>query len=118
MADKLMYIPNEDTPNYPFCRLQLKVELNIMNQPFKNSLKSPKLQQIRKRYFITLGTSLINSPMSLPSLAKPLFLELFIYLMNTIKCFYFFNESRECTILKIYFIQLFVNKIHTFYEIF
>ena len=26
MADKLMYIPNDDTPNYPFFRLQLVVE--------------------------------------------------------------------------------------------
>ena len=23
MADKLMYIPDDDTQNYPFCRLQL-----------------------------------------------------------------------------------------------
>ena len=76
------------------------------------------MQRIRKRYFITLGTSLINSTMSLPSLAKPLFLELFIYLMNTIKCFYFFKKSRERTILKIYFIHYFVNKIYTFYVIF
>ena len=26
MADKLMYIPSDDTQNYPFCRLQLVVE--------------------------------------------------------------------------------------------
>ena len=26
MADKLMYIPNVNTQNYPFCRLQLVVE--------------------------------------------------------------------------------------------
>ena len=26
MADKLMYIPNDDTQNYPFCNLQLVVE--------------------------------------------------------------------------------------------
>ena len=25
MADKLMYITNDDTQNYPFCRLQLVV---------------------------------------------------------------------------------------------
>ena len=25
MADKLMYIPNDDKQNYPFCRLQLVV---------------------------------------------------------------------------------------------
>ena len=27
MADKLMYIPNNDTQNYPFCRLKLVDEL-------------------------------------------------------------------------------------------
>ena len=26
IADKLMYIPNNDKQNYPFCRLQLVVE--------------------------------------------------------------------------------------------
>ena len=26
MADKFMYIPNDDTPNYPFCRLELVAE--------------------------------------------------------------------------------------------
>ena len=26
MADKLMYIPNNDTQNYPYCRLKLVVE--------------------------------------------------------------------------------------------
>ena len=26
MADKLMYIPDDDTQNYPFCRLQLVIE--------------------------------------------------------------------------------------------
>ena len=26
MVDKLMYIPNQDTQNYPFCRLQLVIE--------------------------------------------------------------------------------------------
>ena len=26
MTDKLMYIPNDDTQNYPFCRLKLVVE--------------------------------------------------------------------------------------------
>ena len=26
MADKLIYIPNDDTQNYPFCRLKLVIE--------------------------------------------------------------------------------------------
>ena len=45
MANKLMYILNNDTQNYPFCRLKLVVEI------FEH-LKSLKLlnQRIRKRY--------------------------------------------------------------------
>ena len=37
MADKLMYIPSDDTKNYPFCRFQLEVErLNTqINEPIK-----------------------------------------------------------------------------------
>ena len=31
MADKLMYIPNNDNQNYPFCRLQLKVKTLEIN---------------------------------------------------------------------------------------
>ena len=39
---------------------------------YQNSLKSPKLlsQRIRKRYYKTLGTGVINSPMTPPSLRK------------------------------------------------
>ncbi len=29
MADKFMYICNDDTQNYPFCRLHLVVEMNL-----------------------------------------------------------------------------------------
>ena len=46
MSDKLMYIPNNDTQNYPFCRLKFVVETfehswdnKITNE---NSLKSSK----------------------------------------------------------------------------
>ena len=45
MAYKLMYILNDDTQNYPFCRLQLVVDpfgLNIMNKPIKIQSKSSK----------------------------------------------------------------------------
>ena len=42
-----MYIPNEDTQNIPFCKLQLVVEtfgtLNLMNQPIKIQGKYHKL---------------------------------------------------------------------------
>ena len=46
MADKLMYIPNNDTQNYPFCRLQLVVKTfgNTIKEPTnKNSKKVPKV---------------------------------------------------------------------------
>ncbi len=70
MADKLMYNPNDDTQNYPICRLQLVVKRldTKLNEPTNhNSLKSPPLlsQRIRKRYYKTMGTSVINNPLSL-----------------------------------------------------
>ena len=47
MADKLMYIFNDDTQNYPFCRFQIGggnvTTLNLLNQPIKFYLKSPNL---------------------------------------------------------------------------
>ena len=62
-----------DKQNYPFCRLQLLVETfghSTLNKLIKIQQESPKLssQQIRKRYYNTLGTSLINSPMLPPSM--------------------------------------------------
>ena len=65
MADDLMYIPNDGTQNYPFCRLQLLVE---SPQSFQRSL-----QWIRKHYHKTLGTIVIKSPMSPPSPTTILF---------------------------------------------
>ena len=45
MDDKLMYIPNDDKQNYPFCRLQLVVgtfkHLNKLTN--QNSIKVPKV---------------------------------------------------------------------------
>ncbi len=38
MTDKLMYIPNDDTQNYLFCRLQLVIVgtfRHLLNQPIK-----------------------------------------------------------------------------------
>ena len=36
MADKLMYTPNDDTQNYPFCRLKsIAKTLKLMNQLIK-----------------------------------------------------------------------------------
>ena len=47
MADKFMYIPNDDTQNYPFCRLQLVIKILKDTQLKKwtnhNSIKFPKV---------------------------------------------------------------------------
>ena len=40
MADKLRYIPNDDTENYPFCRLQLVVETFEHSTKIKNNQNS------------------------------------------------------------------------------
>ena len=68
MDDNLIYIPNDDTQNYSFCKLKLRVET------FGHSLNKPKNQanptKKRKHYYKTLRTSVINSPMSPPSLIK------------------------------------------------
>ncbi len=63
MAAELMFIPNDNTQNFPFNRLKLLAEAFELNDPTnQNSLKSPNLlsQQIRNKYK-TLGTSVINS---------------------------------------------------------
>ena len=69
LADKLMYIPNDVTQNYPFCRLRLVVETFEHSTKWINQLKFNKVPKIvkpmnTKRYYQTLGTSVINSPMS------------------------------------------------------
>ena len=46
MAEELMYIPNDDTQNYPFCRQKIGAEsLNTeLNKPTnQNSRMPPKL---------------------------------------------------------------------------
>ena len=48
MADKLIFIPNDDTRNYSFCRLHLVVVLfgqdTQLNEPTnENSMKVPKV---------------------------------------------------------------------------
>ena len=46
MADKLMYITNDATQNYPFCKLQFVVKRQdtILNKPTnQNLIKVPKV---------------------------------------------------------------------------
>ena len=68
MADKLVYIPNDDIQNYYFCRLQLVLDTQPNKPTSQISITVPKCasQRIRKLYHKTLGTIAINSP-------KPLF---------------------------------------------
>ena len=57
MADILIYIPNYDTQNFPFCRLQLVVEKFGHLTEWTNKTKFNKSpQRIGKRYYETLGT--------------------------------------------------------------
>ena len=73
MTDKLTYITNNDTQNYSFCKLQLVVktfntQLNEPNQAkFNKSPKKLLSQIIRKCYYETLGTSVINIRVCPPS---------------------------------------------------
>ena len=74
MAGKLMYIPNGNKQNCPFYKLQLVVEMfgHSTNKPTNQIQKSQKLLclQIRKNYYKTLWTRIINSPLFPPSLLK------------------------------------------------
>ena len=47
MADKFMYIPNDNTQNYLFCRLQLVIKCldTQPTEPTKKNKKSQKLSQ-------------------------------------------------------------------------
>ncbi len=46
MTDKLMYIPNDETQNYPFCRLKLVLK-HLNTQLIETTLKLLS-QEIRK----------------------------------------------------------------------
>ena len=43
MADKLIYIPKDDTQNYPFCKLQLVVETFGHSTKWANQTKFKSL---------------------------------------------------------------------------
>ena len=75
MADKLIYIPNDDIQNYPFCRLQLVAETFENSRKWTNKSKFILVPKVvmptnEKRNYNILGRSVKNSPMSPPSLDK------------------------------------------------
>ena len=64
MADKLMYTPNDDTQNYPYCSLQLVVKTfgyRTYEPTNQNSIIVPKVVKPTNN-LKTLGTRVINSP--------------------------------------------------------
>ena len=60
MVDKLMYILNVDTQNYPFCNLQSLIQMFRTKQSISIKVVKPTN---RKRNYKTLWTSVKNSPM-------------------------------------------------------
>ena len=69
MTDKLMYIPNDDTQNFPLCGFQLVFETLWTNHStFNDSPQSYLTNCIRKCNYKTLETSIKNIPMSPSSL--------------------------------------------------
>ena len=77
MSDKLMYIPNDDTQNSVDYNQLLK-----LNKPTnQNLLKAPKVVKPTNKK--TLGTGVINSPMSPPSLQQNRFLRSWAGLLKT-----------------------------------
>ena len=57
-----MYIPNDDTQNYIFCKWQLVVDTLILKLIYQNVIKVSKVN--KKRNYRTLGISVIKSQMS------------------------------------------------------
>ncbi len=50
MAGNLMFIPNDDTQNYPFCRLQLVVKTFEHSSAWNNQNgKSPKFLGLQRK---------------------------------------------------------------------
>ena len=49
MADKLIYIPNNDTQNYPFCRSKIVVETFEHSTQWMNQSKFTKVPKVVKQ---------------------------------------------------------------------
>ena len=69
MADKLIHTPmivHKIIPSVDYNLLLKRLNTQLYEPTKQNSLKSPKLlsQRIKKRYYKTLGASVINRPLS------------------------------------------------------
>ena len=70
MTNKFIYIPSDNTqitPSVEYVSWIKCLDTLLNGQTYQINEKSPKLTN-KKRYYKTLGTSVINSPMSHPSL--------------------------------------------------
>ena len=74
MADKLKYIPmmiHKITPSLDYNQWLKRMDIQLNELTNQNLLKSPKLwKRIEKRYYKTLETSVLNSPLSPLSLCR------------------------------------------------
>ena len=71
MADKLMYIPNDDTQKYPFCRLQWlkRLDTQLNKQTNQNSLKVLKVvKTTNKKTLLWIFGDYCNKQFNVPSL--------------------------------------------------
>ena len=66
-SDLKIFCRGLQSPNYSFCRLKLVLKILELYEPTNQNSRNIT-QRIRKFYYKTLGTSVINSPMSHPSL--------------------------------------------------
>ena len=80
MGDKCLYIPNDNTQDYPICRLKLVLETfehsNLMNQPIEIHIspQSCLTNEWENVIIKSLGTSVMNSLLSSLSFSGKLFL--------------------------------------------
>ena len=74
MDVKLMYIFNDNTPSVDYNQWLKHLDTHFNELTNQNSINAPKVVKptIRKLYYKTLGTSVINSPISPISLILPI----------------------------------------------
>ncbi len=72
MANKLMYFPKDLTPSVDYNKWLKYLDTQLNELTNKNSIKIPKVFNVKPtNKKKTLGTSVMNSPMSPPFLTIP-----------------------------------------------
>ena len=67
MTDKFMYIPNDNTQialSVEYYKWFKRLDTQVNEQTNQNSLKVPSKLKDKKRYYKSLGTHVMKSPMS------------------------------------------------------